>query len=88
MEKMIATAKSSAEHEALAKEFETEASAAKAKAVEHRKMAEGYKKIGGPLIEKWHLDQHCEALAKSYETGAKENEALAKAHRELAKSAK
>jgi hypothetical protein len=39
MEKMISSAKTGADHEALAAEYETEATAAKAQAAEHRKMA-------------------------------------------------
>ena len=88
MEKMISSAKTAADHEALAAEYETEAAAAKAEAAEHRKMAESYKKLGGAALEKLHLDQHCERLAKSYENAAMEYEALAKAEREMAKAAK
>ena len=88
MEKMISSAKTAADHEALAAEYESEAAAAKAKAAEHREMAESYKKLGGAAIGKLHLDEHCERLAKSYEKAAMEYEALAKAHREMAKAAK
>jgi hypothetical protein len=87
MEKMISSAKTGADHEALAAEYETEATAAKAQAAEHRKMAESYKKLGGAAIEKLHLDEHCERLAKSYDKAAMEY-ALAKAEREMAKAAK
>ena len=88
MEKMISSAKSAADHEALAAEYESEAKTAKAKAAEHRKMAESYKRLGGGLIGKQHLDEHCERLAKSYDRAAMEYEMLAKAHRGMAKSAK
>ena len=88
MEKMISSAKTAADHEALAAEYESEAAAAKAKAAEHRKMAESYKELGGAAIGKLHLDEHCERLVKSYEKEAMEDEALAKAHREMAKVAK
>ena len=88
MEKMIMSAKSSADHEAIAAEYEAAAIAARAKAKEHLQMAEAYEKAGGVAIAKWHLDAHCKGLAASYEKAAKENESLAKAHRELAKAAK
>ena len=88
MEQMISSAKTAADHEALATMYEKEAAEAKAKAAEHTKMAEAYKKQGGALIEKLHIDTHCIALAKSYEQAAKEYAALAKAEREMAKAAK
>ena len=88
MEKKISSAKTAADHEAIAAEYESEAAAAKAKAAEHRKMAESYKELGGAAIGKLHLDEHCERLVKSYEKEAMEDEALAKAHREMAKAAK
>jgi hypothetical protein len=88
MEQMISSAKTAADHEALAAMYEKEAAEAEAKAAEHTKMAEAYKKQGGALIEKLHLDLHCIALAKSYERAGKEYAALAKAEREMAKAAK
>jgi hypothetical protein len=88
MEKMISAAKTAADHEAIAAQYEREAAAARAEAAEHRKMAESYKKVGGAGIGKLHLDAHCEKLAKSYDEVAQQDEELAKAHREMAKSAK
>jgi hypothetical protein len=88
MEKMISTAKTAADHEAIAARYESDATAARAEAAGHRKMAESYRKVGGAVIEKLHLDAHCEKLAKSYDETAQQNEALAKAHREMAKEAK
>src|SRR5207244_4128353 len=57
MPDMITAAKTPAEHEKLAAHYEQEAKAARAKAEEHRKMADAYRKAGGPLIEKLHFDQ-------------------------------
>jgi hypothetical protein len=88
MPDMITAAKTPAEHEKLAAHYEREAKAARAKADEHRKMADAYRKAGGPLIEKLHFDQHCDALVKSYTATADEFEALAKAEREAAKETK
>jgi len=88
MSEMITAAKTPAEHEKLASHYEREAKAARAKAEEHKKMADAYRKAGGPLIEKLHFDQHCDALVKSYTSMADELEALAKAEHEAAKETK
>jgi hypothetical protein len=88
MADMITAAKTPAEHEKLAAHYEREAKAARAKADEHKKMADAYRKAGGPLIEKLHFDQHCDALVKSYTAMADEFDALAKAEREAAKETK
>ena len=88
MADMIGAAKTSADHEKLAAHYEQEAKAARAKAEEHKMMADAYRKGGGPLIEKLHFDQHCDALSKSYTSTADDFEALAKAEHEAAKQAK
>ena len=88
MPDMITAAKSSADHEKLATQYEQEAKASRAKAAEHKMMADAYRKAGGPLIAKLHFDQHCDALAKSYTTMADQFEALAKAEREAAEQMK
>ena len=88
MSDMITAAKTPAYHEKLAAHYEQEARAARAKADEHKKMADAYRKAGGPLIEKLHFDQHCDALVKSYTATADEFEALAKAEHEAAKQTK
>ncbi len=88
MPDMITSAKTSADHEKLAAHYEQEAKAARAKAEEHKKMADAYRKAGGPLIEKLHFDQHCDALVRSYTATADEFEALAKAEHEAAKEMK
>src|SRR5713101_2529876 len=88
MPDMITAAKTPAEHEKLAAHYEREAKAARAKAEEHKKMADAYRKAGGPLIEKLHFDQHCDALVKSYTATADEFEALAKAEHDAAKEMK
>jgi len=88
MSDMIGGAKTSADHEKLAAHYEQEAKAARAKAEEHKMMADAYRKAGGPLIEKLHFDQHCDTLSKSFATMAEEFEALAKAEHEAAKDMK
>jgi hypothetical protein len=86
--RMIASAKTAADHEAIAAVYERMAAAAKAESEMHEKMGGEYKKVGGGLIEKQHLDEHCRSLAELYAKIARENEALAKAHREMAKAVK
>ena len=88
MPDMISSAKTSADHEKLAAQYEQEAKAARAKSQEHKMMADAYRKAGGALIEKLHFDQHCDSLAKSYAAMADEFEALAKAEHEAAKEMK
>jgi hypothetical protein len=85
LDKAIATAKTPADHEAIAAYFDKEAAEAQAKADNHAKMEDAYKKLGTALVEKQHLDQHCDRLSAAYAQAAKENRALAKAHRDMAK---
>jgi hypothetical protein len=87
VDKAIATAKTAADHEAIAAYFDKEAAEAQAKVESHSKMGEDYKKLGGAAIEKLHIEQHCERLTKSYARAADEAKALAAAHREMAKQA-
>lgn len=88
MDKQIAEAKSGADHEAIAARYERQAEIADAKVKRHEEMGASYRKLGGPSVMKWHLDEHCDKLAKSYRGVAEENQALAKAHREMGKAAK
>jgi len=88
IEKMIATAKTPADHEAIATYYDKQAADAKAKAELHRKMGEDYKKEPGGVSSKTHFHQHCESLAKSYASAAKDYSAMAAAHRGMAKKAK
>ena len=83
----IETAKTRADHEALAAFYEQEAKTAQAKAEEHKEMSKSYSKIGH-LVEKHNILQHCDRLIKNYQDAAKENLALAKLQRELAAKAK
>ena len=85
---MISSAKTPADHEAIAAYYDGEAKEARQKADEHRKMGEAYKKGGGALAGKTYFHEHCEALTRSYTAEAKENESLAAAHRQMAKAHK
>ena len=88
MPEMITAAKTPAEHEKLAAQYEREAKAARAKAEEHKKMADAYRKTGGAIVSKLHFDEHCDALVRSFKAQADEYDALAKAEREMAKEMK
>jgi hypothetical protein len=88
LDQMISSAKTAADHEAIAAEYERQAAAAKAEAAKHVQMGAAYKKLGGALIEKQHIDTHCDTLVKFYKKIAKENEALANAHKAMAKETK
>jgi hypothetical protein len=82
----IATAKTPADHRALAEYYDREAATAKANAEMHRKMGAEYRKMGG-AASKAQLPEHCEGLVKVYESAAKDFEALARAHRQMADAA-
>jgi hypothetical protein len=85
----IESAKTPADHEALAARYEQMAADARKQAERHRKMAAGY--AAGPAIAgkgtRVPLPQHCTNLVKHYEAEAAEYDALAAAERELAKAA-
>lgn len=88
VEEMISSAKTPADHEAIAAYYDGEAKEARQKVEEHRKMGAAYKKEGGSLLHKTHFDEHCASLVRSFTMEAKEYDALAAAHRLAAKKAK
>jgi hypothetical protein len=88
LDQMISSAKTAADHEAIAAEYERRAAAAKADSAKHAEMGAAYKKAGGALIEKQHIDKHCDILADLYKKIAKQFEVLAKDHEAMAKEAK
>jgi hypothetical protein len=88
LDKMIENANTAADHRAIAAVYEKQAQDADAKAAEHSEMVSEYKKAGGALINKQHVDAHCDSLVGLYKKIAKENEALAKAHEAMAKEAR
>jgi hypothetical protein len=88
IDKMIATAKTSADHQAIADYYTQQAAAARAKVAMHKKMAEQYSHSSiGNQADKTHFHEHCEVLIRSYETETKEYDALAKAHHDMAAKA-
>ena len=88
IDKMIATAKTASDHEAIANYYKQQAAEARSKADMHKKMAEQYSMSGiGNQATKTHFHQHCEALVRSYQTQANEFDALAKTHQDMAAKA-
>jgi hypothetical protein len=86
---MIATAKTAADHQAIADYYKQEAKEAQEQADKHKKMAQEYGMGSiGRQATKTHFHEHCEALVRDYESAAKEYNDLAKMHEEMAKAAK
>jgi hypothetical protein len=84
----IAAAKTTADHEAIAKSYDAEAVAADAKATAHESMAKTYRTGGAPKgsnTAHTAMAGHCEKLVKQYRGVAEENRLLAAAHRQMAK---
>src|SRR4030095_5761820 len=71
MDAMITGAKTAAEHEALAAQYDKDAADAKAKPTEHKKMGAAYKGqpavTGGKAAGVSAMPEHCERLAKSHD---------------------
>jgi cbb3-type cytochrome oxidase cytochrome c subunit len=89
IDKLIATAKTAADHQAIADYYKEQAKEAQAQADKHKKMAQEYSMSSiGRQATKTHFHEHCEALVRDYESAAKEYDGLAKAHEEMAKAAK
>ena len=89
IDKMIASAKTAADHQAIADYYKQQAKEAQEQADKHKKMAQEYGMASiGRQATKTHFHQHCEALVRDYESAAKEYNDLAKMHEEMAKAAK
>jgi hypothetical protein len=84
----ISSAKTAADHEAIAACYDAMAKDAQAKADEHKSMAAAYRKSAGPAAGKFDLPQHCDSFVKTFSNEAKMYEEMAKAHRQMAKAAK
>lgn len=83
MEKAVAGAKTKADHEAVAADYEKAAAAAKVEAQKHRNLAGFYHGMPTGRGDGGHgMASHCENLAKLSDQVAAEYLALAKAHRE------
>ena len=83
----VATAKTKADHEALASNFENEVAAAKARIIEHRKMSQSYRAFGPSKGPAAGFVGHCDNLIAKEEEAAQDLVELAKLHRQLAAEA-
>ena len=84
----VQSAKTQADHEALAAHYEQAAKDAEAKVAEHKKLLDQYK-AKSYLYGKQSLtfQSHCEGLIHSYEQVAKANAEMAKMHRLMGEGA-
>lgn len=87
MTQMVQNAKTSADHEALAKHYDDAAKEMQAKVVEHKKLLEQYT-AGSYGKQAQNLKTHCEFLIRTYQEAAKANSDMADAHRQMAAEAK
>ena len=90
---LVESAKTPAEHQALAAHYRTKAADARADAREHEVMARTYTPSGqqkmswGTVQERQKMAEHCKKLQQQDEAMAQEYDALAKLHDEEAKKA-
>ena len=87
----VQTAKTAADHEAIASYYDAQAADASQKAAMHQKMGESYKGAAtssGKGSGVSAMPQHCAALAKTYSAEAAHYKAMADTERKLAKAAK
>jgi len=81
----IATAKTRADHEALARRFEQEADRVQALSEQHLAMADAYEGLRSSAFpSRIVMAKHCRGLADNYRTSAEDTRALAKSHRKMA----
>ncbi len=89
MTQAIQDAKTSADHEELAKHYEDTAKKMQLKAEEHKKRLERYKSkshIYGKQAE--FLQDHCKNLINIYEQAVEANQSMADSHRKMAAETK
>ena len=85
LDQMITSAKTPAEHEAIAAFYEQEATDAKKKAALHRNTADTYRKL--KISKPVGMAEMCDGIAAMWDKIAADNSRLARAHREMAKQA-
>jgi hypothetical protein len=88
IEHQVETAKTQADHEAVAQRFEEEAAQFEKQAAEHERLAAQYRKAPGN--PKWNnnstaLATHCDRLVKNLKASAKEAHEMAQLHHDVAK---
>ena len=88
---MIQTAKTRADHEAIASVYEQQARADRTAANEHRRMEKLYKAFS-EADPAWsssgQTPEHCQNLSSIYQQAAQEHDALAELHRQAAAGAR
>lgn len=88
---LVETAKTSADHEAVAKRFEEEAAQFDKQAAEHEQLAAQYRAHPNPWANKSAgvntpvMAAHCERIAKSLKASAVEARDMAQLHHDIAK---
>lgn len=88
IEQQIESARTPADHQALAMYYTKEASAARAQGVEHLKLGKTYKTATLGSRGAGSLPAHCNAIAADYEAIATRYEAMAAEHLQMAAQAK
>ena len=90
MTNAIRSAKTSVDHNALAKHYEDAAQEMRLKVAEHKKILEEYETHPYYYDRRTPQDMavHCRALIRSYEQAVEENMSMARAHRQMAEEAK
>lgn len=84
----IEAARSRGDHEGLVAYYDQEATAARARAVEHRKMAKSYRGVmSSGKGYGTNMPAHCNSIVNLYESMAIEYDGLAGDHRRMAASA-
>jgi hypothetical protein len=84
----IKSAKTAAEHNAIADAYAKEAAELRQKVADHKAMLASYDKGPGYIKSKTGFDQHCKSLISAYEKAAKDADVMAKMHRDMAAKAK
>lgn len=84
----VETAKTAADHEAIAKRFDAEAAEFEQQAARHEDLAKhyGYGHGGGPKANTASLAQHCKSLAKNLKASAADAREMAQLHRDVGKA--
>ena len=92
LKQKIMSAKTAADHKAIAAYYQAEAAKVKVKITEHQEMLEAYKKAGFGTVAKTPnapgTIEHCNHLIKNYQDLAESLTMMAQAHEAMATSAK
>jgi hypothetical protein len=84
----IEAATTAAQHEAIARSYDEEATAAELQAKSHAKMAQTYRLASSSKIPRESMANHCSRLEKDYRDAADEYRSMAAEHRKMAAEVK